>query len=126
MGYRDGMDRIDVFHHFDAQHPLSLRIDAEEIHWKLDTIIARLNRIERKEQTIMAELDTLTAQVQANTDVENSALVLINGIAARIAAAGADPVALKKLSDSLKTSADALAAAVVANTPDAPAGFKAK
>lgn len=73
----------------------------------------------QRERIIMKELDDLTTQVTANTDAEKSAITLINGIAARIAAAGVDPVKLTALSTSLKSSADALAAAVVANTPAA-------
>lgn len=65
----------------------------------------------------MADLTDLQAQVASNTTVIQSAIVLINGIAARIDAAGVDPVALKALSDSLKASDDALSAAVAANTP---------
>jgi hypothetical protein len=42
---------------------------------------------------------------------------LINGIASRIAEAGVDPVALQAVVDDLKSSSDALAAAVTANTP---------
>ena len=64
----------------------------------------------------MAALDDLTAQVAANKTVIDSAVVLINGIAARITAAGTDPVALAALTASLKTEDDALAAAVAANT----------
>ena len=62
------------------------------------------------------ELDDLTAQVKANSEVEASALTLINGIAARITAAGTDPAALKALTDELKAKDDELAAAVTANT----------
>jgi hypothetical protein len=61
------------------------------------------------------ELDDLTAQVEQTKSIEQSAVVLINGIAAKIAAAGADPVALAKLSSDLKVSANALADAVAAN-----------
>lgn len=68
---------------------------------------------------LMKELDDLSAQVQANDDVEASAVLLINGIAARIAAAGVDPAKLSALTTSLKASADSLAAAVAANTPAA-------
>jgi hypothetical protein len=67
----------------------------------------------------MATLVELEAQVDANTTVEGSALLLIQGIAKQLAdliAAGADPVKLQALADKLKTSADALAAAVAANT----------
>lgn len=76
-----------------------------------------INRLE----LIMTVLDDLKAQVAANTTVSQSALTLINGIAARIAAAGVDPAALQALTDSLKTDDAALAAAVAANTPAAPA-----
>lgn len=64
-----------------------------------------------------ADLTVLSAQVQANTDVEASAVQLIEGLAAQIASLKNDPVALQALADKLKASSDALAAAVVANTP---------
>lgn len=75
-------------------------------------------------------LDALAAQVKANTDAEDSAVVLINGIAARIQSAvdaaiagGATAAELAPVQaevTAMKTSADALAAAVVANTPTPP------
>lgn len=71
------------------------------------------------EWKIMKELDDLAAQVKANSDVEASALLLIQGIAARITAAGVDPVKLASLTASLKSDDDSLAAAVAANTPAA-------
>lgn len=74
----------------------------------------------QQQEAEMAAIDDLTVQVKANTDTEDSALILINGIAARIAAAGVDPAALAALQVDLKQHADALAAAVVANTPPAP------
>ena len=83
---------------------------------KLDTIIEILDTIRGKEDIVMADLTALTAQVQANTDVEASAVLLIQGLADQIAAAGTDPVALQTLQDQLKASADSLAAAVAANT----------
>jgi hypothetical protein len=74
-------------------------------------------------------LDALAAQIKTNTDVEDSATLLINGIAARIQAAvdkaiagGATADQLAPITDeitSLKTASDNLAAAVVANTPAA-------
>lgn len=63
------------------------------------------------------EIDNLVTQVEANGVVLDSALVLINGIADRIIAAGGDPVKLKALTDELKAKDDTLAAAIVANTP---------
>ncbi len=78
----------------------------------------------------MSQLDdaiaALTAQVQADTDVESSAVTVIQGIAAQVAAAvaaaqaaGATPAeldALNQLVPRLKASGDALAAAIAANT----------
>ena len=78
----------------------------------------------------MSVLDDLATQVAASTAVEASAVTLIDGIAARIQAAveaaiagGATADQLKPVSDevaSLKSSGDALAAAVAANTPVQP------
>lgn len=67
----------------------------------------------------MADLTALTAQVKANTDVEASAIVLLNGLSAQIAQLKNDPVALQALADQLKTSGSALADAITANTPAA-------
>lgn len=68
---------------------------------------------------IMADLTSLTAQVQANTQVETSAVTLIQGLADQLRALANDPVAIAALADQLKGSADALSAAIVANTPAA-------
>lgn len=105
-------DRLDIYIHL---------VDfGESAHQKLDLILTRLGALERQETRMSAELDALTAQAKNNADVEASALIVINGISARITAAGTDPAALNTLTAELKTSADALAAAVVANTPAAP------
>lgn len=67
------------------------------------------------------DLATLTAQVAQNVTVEGSALTLINGLAAQLAAAIAsgNPAALDALQQQLAASATSLAAAVAANTPAA-------
>jgi len=93
---------------FPSTKNLELKID------KVLQIQEQILEIVRKE---MASLDALSTQVQANTDVEASAVTLIQGIAAQLAAAGTDPAKLQALQDQLKNSADSLAAAVVANTP---------
>lgn len=69
----------------------------------------------------MSNLDSLTAAVKANTDVEQSAIALIADIAQRLADAKTDPAAVQALADQLNANAAALSAAVVANTPAAPA-----
>lgn len=81
----------------------------------------KLNTIIFYERIIMSALDDLTAQVAANKTVINSALVLINGIADRITAAGVDPAKLAALTADLKSEDDALASAVTANAPPVPA-----
>jgi chromosome segregation ATPase len=91
----------------------------DSIENKLDAILRVLQEILRKEITMSAELDALTVQVKANTDVEASAVALLQGLSAQIEAAKTDPAALQTLADSLKTSAQGLADAIVANTPSA-------
>jgi predicted PP-loop superfamily ATPase len=87
------------------------------IESSLEEILSRLNRIEQKENFMSKQLDDLTADVAQEVAVDQSAIVLINGIAAQIAAAGVDPAKLADLSNQLRASSAALAAAVQANTP---------
>lgn len=67
----------------------------------------------------MADLQT---KVQRTEDVQQSAVTLIQGIAAQLADAlrTNDTAALQALSDKLNSDADALAAAVASATPPAP------
>lgn len=71
------------------------------------------------ERKIMAKLDDLAAAVAETKAVAESAIVLINGIADRIEAAGVDEVQLASLTASLREETADLAAAVSANTPSA-------
>ncbi len=83
---------------------------------KLNEILALLKTVVSQEKTIMADLTALEAEVKKNTDVETSAVVLIQGLADQLAAAGTDPIKLEELRVKLSDSADALGAAVAANT----------
>lgn len=75
-------------------------------------------------------LDPLEAQIKASDDVIDSAVLLINGIQAQIAdavtkaiangATAAELAPLTDLNTTLKAKTDALAAAILANTPTAP------
>ena len=70
----------------------------------------------------MANFDALNAEVANLTSVVDSAVALINGIATKIEEAVAandagDNTALGELATSVRAQADALAAAVAANTP---------
>lgn len=71
-------------------------------------------------KSVASDLDALTAQVAANTTVEQSAITLINGLAAQIASLKNDPAAIAALAAKLQTSAAALSAAITANTPPPP------
>jgi hypothetical protein len=86
---------------------------------QLDRIEATLAKIIRKEETIMVDLTALTTQVQANTDAEAGAVVLLENISALLRANANDPAAINDLATKLETSRASLAAAVVANTPAA-------
>ena len=101
--------RIDLYIHQDT-----LTTDA-----KLDKILAALTVLQQQETTIMADLTALTTQVAQNTSVEESAVTLIQGLAAQIVAAGTDPAKLADLTAQLNKSAADLAAAITANTPTA-------
>ena len=94
----------------------------------------QLNRIEAAVNALKGDLMAtskttaqafadLQAQVTANTNTENSALQLINGIAAQLKTAianGASPDEIEALVTQLQASASPLAAAVAANTATPP------
>lgn len=76
-------------------------------------------------EIIMSALDDLTTQVAANTSAEGAAVTLIQGLADELkkaiaASPASNDAALVDLAAKLHASADALGAAVVANTPVAP------
>ena len=97
-----------------------LHVDSGAVDRKLDRILLHLQAVEHEDKIMSKELDELTAQVAANTAVQMSAVELINGIAARIEAAGTDPAKLAALTANLRNDDEQLAAAVLANTPAAP------
>ena len=82
---------------------------------------ASLKTIQTQESKIMPALDDLQAQVAQNTNLEQSAVTLIQGIAKQLADAveNNDSAALTALAGQLNTSAAALGAAISANTPAA-------
>ena len=83
-------------------------------------ILAELRAQRLYLEKIMSALDDLQAAVTAEDTVIDSAITLINGIPALIAAAGTDPAKLAALQTDITTKSQALAAAVAANTPAAP------
>lgn len=111
--------RFDIYIHFgdfgDDPESVLLAIvnKLSRIEKKLDVVTINLEDMEIQ---MAQELDALIAQVTANTSAENSAITLIKDIAARLAN-NPTPAQIATLSAQLKSSADALGAAVVANTP---------
>lgn len=81
---------------------------------------ALLNALSLGVQIMSAEQDALAVQVAQQLTVEQSAITLIQGIAAQVADAAGDKTKALALAANLKASADALSAAVVANTTAAP------
>jgi len=78
-----------------------------------------LVHIDRKVTKEMSDLAALTTEVQNNSAVDASAIVLLNGLSAQLALIINDPAAIQALVDELNSSSASLAAAVVANTPSA-------
>jgi hypothetical protein len=68
-------------------------------------------------EKIMAAIDDLTAAVAAEDTVIDSAVTLLNGIPALIAAAGTDPAKLTALQTDITAKTATLAAAVLVGTP---------
>lgn len=66
-----------------------------------------------------ADLKTIQDAVTNSTTVEQSAITLLQGLAAQIASIKNDPVAIQALADQINANSSALAAAVTANTPSA-------
>ncbi len=86
----------------------------------LDRLERKINRLLKLENQEMADLTQITADVTANGDAVASAVTLLTQLHDEIVAAGTDPAALAALASSLEANTQALADAVVANTPAAP------
>lgn len=90
-------------------------------------ILVRLTKVAQTEGTQMALLDGIRDAVAANTSVDQSAILLLQDLTARIAALAdqvangtVDPAEVAALAAELQARNAELAAAVVANTPAAP------
>lgn len=84
-----------------------------------DLILANLNLLTNMEQNMSAELDAVRAAVQKNTDAELAAADLLRRLSQLITDSINDKPALQQLAADVNSQADALAAAVTANTPAA-------
>jgi uncharacterized protein YfcZ (UPF0381/DUF406 family) len=86
-------------------------------HVDLAEIKELLQKLLTNQHKIMADLTQLTAAVEAEGTVVQSAITLLQGLKAALDAAGTDPAALAALSASLGTQTQSLSDAVAANTP---------
>jgi len=91
-----------------------------EIISQQKTILSLLTKGDSKMSTLIEAIAALQAEVAAETTVEQSAITLIKNIADQLSAVAGDPEAVMELVDQMKQSSEALAAAVLANTPAAP------
>jgi len=76
----------------------------------------RLDDIERKLKQIMATLNDVQAAVTAEDTVVDSAIALLQGLAAQIAALAPNPAAIDALAADVTAKTQQLADAVAANT----------
>jgi hypothetical protein len=100
------------------------------IESKLNALSSHVRSLREEGREMAVEIDNLIQQVQRTTDVTESAVQTINGIAARLQAAidaalrgGATPEVLAQLqreADTLHANSTRLADAIVANTPAGP------
>lgn len=96
---------VHIYNHYD-----------EESRFLLHQILHRVNEILKKGGEIIMDLKVLEDQVRVNTEVNASAVILIQGIAAKLQETAGDPVKVQALADELRASAETLGAAVQANT----------
>ena len=109
---------------FNEYDEISAKLD--RLERRLNDAIAILNQLLNQEKTMAIDLTKITAEVANNTAVDASIEQLVQNLAAQIAAipVSTDPVtqaALDQLTSTLTTNDAAIAAAVTANTPAAPA-----
>jgi len=93
----------------------------DTLSFKLDQLLATTAGLSKELAFMAGELDTLETRVTETKDAEDSAILLLNQLADMLRASASDPARILSLADQLKAKSDALGAAVVANTPQAPA-----
>ena len=94
--------------------------DSELREW-LDRLERKINLLLKIGGIEMALLDDAITDATAQTTVIGSAVTLLGSLSASLAAAGTDPTKLATLKNQIDANTATLAAALVANTPGAPA-----
>lgn len=85
-----------------------------------ERILEVLIKFNKEIEIMSTALQTLQEQVAANNVLIESAVTLIQGLAAQILALKDNPAALQELAESLQAQDAILAAAIAANTPAEP------
>ena len=106
--------RIHIDHYFHFEE------GTEDGNRKLDKILSILERIKEKETHMSLEMDNLAVAVAQNTTLDESIILLLNGIAAQVVDSAGDKEKATALAAELNAKSDALAAAILANTPVEP------
>jgi hypothetical protein len=102
------------------RHHLTIDLHIHGLNQAADReILTAIQSLVAQGVKIMAAIDDLQAAVAAEDTVIDGAVTLLQGIAARLDAAGVDPAKLAALSTDIKTKTQALADAV-ASVPPAP------
>jgi ABC-type transporter Mla subunit MlaD len=83
-------------------------------------ILDTLGELKERLEQMSVELDRLKAEVARNTEVSNSVVTLVNGLAQQIRDHMHEPAELAKLADELDATSDKLGQAVADNTPTPP------
>ena len=83
---------------------------------KMDRVLRATARTKKQEDRIMADLQPLVEQVNNISGVVDSAVAVLNDVAARLIAGQNDPAEIASIADQLRTKAVALGAAI-ANVP---------
>jgi cell division septum initiation protein DivIVA len=101
----------------------SLQDEFTAVRAQLEMVSAKLDGLKQGQETQMAAIDDLETEVKANGDAEDSAITLLNGLHQQLQDAlnSGDPARIQAAVQALHDKRDALAAAVVANTPAATA-----
>jgi hypothetical protein len=89
----------------------------QRIEKKVDWILTKLDRIINLELHNMATLQDVQAAVAAEDTVVDSAIALLQGLAAQVAALQPNQAAIDALAADITAKTSALSEAVVANTP---------
>jgi len=93
----------------------------QEAIFRIDKAVAKIASLQITMEKQMSQMDDAVAalgtQVAENTSAEASAVTLLQQLATLIHNNASDPAKVTALAASLKNSADALAAAITANTP---------